>query len=82
MIDQRDFYEQLTRTLTPHALRESPGSGNGGRGCDISTWVCDFSFVVAYLLGAHVAAVLSVVFREGSAVLNAQQDTVNNVLDA
>lgn len=49
-MDQGEFYGQLTRTLTPHALRESNREGNGGLGGDISTWVCDFIFGVAGVL--------------------------------
>ncbi|KAG6360707.1 hypothetical protein INS49_011772 [Diaporthe citri] len=38
MIDQGEFYKQLTRTLTPLAFRESAEKGNGSPDGDISTW--------------------------------------------
>lgn len=41
MIDQGQFYKQLTLTLTPLALRERVEKENGSRDGDISTWVCD-----------------------------------------
>lgn len=42
MIDQSQFYKQLTRALTPLALRESVEKGNDSIDDGISTWVCDF----------------------------------------
>lgn len=39
MIDQDQFYNQLTRTLTPLAFRESIEKGRGSADGDISTWV-------------------------------------------
>lgn len=42
MIDQGQFYKQLTRTLTPLAFRESVEKGKGSPDGDISAWVCDF----------------------------------------
>lgn len=38
MIDQGQFYEQLTRTLTPLTFRKSVEEGNGSPDGDISTW--------------------------------------------
>ena len=44
MIGQGEFYEHLTQTITPLALRDSIREARGDRGLgnDISTWVCDF----------------------------------------
>lgn len=42
MIDQGQFYKQLTRTLTPLAFREYTEKGNDSPDGDLSTWVRDF----------------------------------------
>lgn len=42
MIDQCQFYKQITEALTPLALRESVEKGSGRTDDDIRTWVCDF----------------------------------------
>lgn len=58
MMHQGEFYEHLTQTLTPLALRESIGEARGNRGLasDISTWVCDFILSMAAVVSPRTVS--------------------------